>query len=313
MKLFVFISQVINNKIVSDFKRVSLDFKTKHSQLRTERLKLIQAKAKEVLDIDWNIDEFMTTGDDTEDNEVLPTVPAGGAAGTDTTDGVTTEENMDLELPTPCEIPEEPMETPQGGNGTEEPVVSQPPDTSEVAEPSDGVGQPDITPDDGSGVAVDDNVQGGDSVAPVVSTPPDATTVNTTNESAEQNTTDTDTNSSNENNVVVETPSDSALDTNNVNNVASVESMTRTAPVRRLSLTELAPTPTDTELFGNLKYLEETHQKQMEEFDRAQEMARNKQQQDLKEKLRERQNKRRKMQVQQMQETALRSDVTVTT
>ena len=221
---------------------------------------------------------------------------------------------MDLELPTPCEIPEKPMETPQGGNGTEEPsVVSQPPDTSEIAEPLDVAGQPDVTSIDGSGV-VDDNVDGGHSVAAVVSTPPEATTttttVDTTDKPEEENTTNTTTDTSIVNNVAAETPSDSALDTNNVNNVASVESMTKTAPVRRLSLTELAPTPTDTELFGNLKYLEETHRQQMEEFDRAQEMARNKQQQDLKEKLRERQNKRRKMQVQQMQETALRSDAT---
>lgn len=89
--------------------------------------------------------------------------------------------------------------------------------------------------------------------------------------------------------------------------VNNVEGEAKQAPpkVRRLSLSELAPTPSDNELFGNLQQMEATHRKQMEDLDKIQELNKAKQEQGLKEKLRERQSKRRKQQLQQIQATAL--------
>ena len=77
--------------------------------------------------------------------------------------------------------------------------------------------------------------------------------------------------------------------------------------VKMVPLSELAPPPSDGELFGNVEQLQEQHLKQIEEFEKAKETNKMQQQQGFEQKLRMRQSKRRRQKLQEDQETALQS------
>lgn len=228
--------QVINNKIVTDYKQLSRDFKEAYTQLKIERLKLMKTKAKE-LNIQWDIEPYLNSletnlnQDDTE-TETLPSVPI-----MDTNVSSTVEGNID---PTSFDDSDTVIEPPE-------------PDTVENPEP-DTI--PSLEPDPPEPGTVKPNQSGTSGM--------DLESITTSEQ-------------------IFEDPDSNV-------------SFTGPPPiVKRLSLSELAPVPSNNELFGNMKQLEEMHRKQMSDFEQIQETNRARQQEGLKEKLRRRQSKRRKL------------------
>ena len=76
-----------------------------------------------------------------------------------------------------------------------------------------------------------------------------------------------------------------------------------------IPLSELAPTPSDNELFGNVQELKKIHKKQLYDLEKAQERNKTRQDQDFQERLRKRQSKRRKLKLQQEQVETLKSAI----
>lgn len=74
-----------------------------------------------------------------------------------------------------------------------------------------------------------------------------------------------------------------------------------------IPLSELAPTPSDNELFGNVQELKKIHKKQLYDLEKAQEKNKTRQEHDFQERLRKRQSKRRKLKLQQEQVETLKS------
>lgn len=70
-------------------------------------------------------------------------------------------------------------------------------------------------------------------------------------------------------------------------------------------LSELAPTPTAEDLFGNIDQLKKQHEEELAEFEKAQEMNKARVEQGLQEKLRARRSRRRKIQAQEAEATHL--------
>lgn len=70
-------------------------------------------------------------------------------------------------------------------------------------------------------------------------------------------------------------------------------------------LSELAPAPTQEDLFGNIDQLKKQHEEELAEFEKAQEMNKARVEQGLQEKLRARRSRRRKIQAQEAEENAL--------
>lgn len=71
------------------------------------------------------------------------------------------------------------------------------------------------------------------------------------------------------------------------------------------ALSELAPPPSQEDLFGNIDQLKKQHEEEMAEFEKAQELNRARVDQGLQEKLRARRSRRRKIQAQEAEATAL--------
>ena len=71
------------------------------------------------------------------------------------------------------------------------------------------------------------------------------------------------------------------------------------------ALSELAPPPSEEDLFGNIDQLKKQHEEEMAEFEKAQELNRARVDQGLQEKLRARRSRRRKIQAQEAEATAL--------
>lgn len=70
-------------------------------------------------------------------------------------------------------------------------------------------------------------------------------------------------------------------------------------------LSELAPAPTQEDLFGNIDQLNKQHEEELAEFEKAQEMNKARQEQGLQEKLRARRSRRRKLQTQEAETNQL--------
>ena len=70
-------------------------------------------------------------------------------------------------------------------------------------------------------------------------------------------------------------------------------------------MSELAPPPSTEDLFGNINELKEAHKRQLAEYERAQEINKARMEEGLKERLRARKSKRRKVRLQKEQENAL--------
>lgn len=71
------------------------------------------------------------------------------------------------------------------------------------------------------------------------------------------------------------------------------------------ALSELAPPPTQEDLFGNIDQLKKQHEEEMAEFEKAQELNKARVEQGLQEKLRARRSRRRKIQAQEAEANAL--------
>ena len=70
-------------------------------------------------------------------------------------------------------------------------------------------------------------------------------------------------------------------------------------------MSELAPAPTQEDLFGNIDQLKKQHEEELAEFEKAQEMNKARQEQGLQEKLRARRSRRRKLQTQEAETNKL--------
>lgn len=70
-------------------------------------------------------------------------------------------------------------------------------------------------------------------------------------------------------------------------------------------LEDLAPAPSEADLFGDIEDLKKKHEEEMAEFQKNQEMNRARQDQGLQEKLRTRRSRRRKIQLQEVEEQLL--------
>ena len=89
----------------------------------------------------------------------------------------------------------------------------------------------------------------------------------------------------------------------------SVSNENHAPAVVLIPLSELAPTPSDNELFGNVQELKKIHKKQLYDLEKAQERNKTRQDQDFQERLRKRQSKRRKLKLQQEQVETLKSAI----
>ena len=69
-----------------------------------------------------------------------------------------------------------------------------------------------------------------------------------------------------------------------------------------IPLSELAPPPSQDQVFGNVDELMKQHEDELEEFNKARERSKARTEQDLKEKLRQRRSKKRKQQLQAIEE-----------
>ena len=87
----------------------------------------------------------------------------------------------------------------------------------------------------------------------------------------------------------------------------SVSNDNHAPAVKLIPLSELAPTPSDNELFGNVQELKKIHKKQLYDLEKAQEKNKTRQEHDFQERLRKRQSKRRKLKLQQEQVDTLKS------
>ena len=77
---------------------------------------------------------------------------------------------------------------------------------------------------------------------------------------------------------------------------------------KRVPLSELAPPPSNDQVYGDVDGLMKQHEEELAEFDRAKQRAKERTEQDLKEKLRQRRSRRRKVEQQAIQEQMLKKD-----
>ena len=295
---------------MGDYQRVSQEFKVKYRELRKERLSLIQEKAKEILNIDWDIEPFLNASEnENDDTDSLPMVESN----TVNSEELPTEITADtVSLPSPVEDcvvaandnSDNPVTPDDDAVNTDDDVVNT--DGDAVNTDGDAVNTDgDAVNTDGDAVNTDGDAVNTDGDA--VNTDGDA--VNTDGDAVNTNgdAVNTDGDAVNTDGDAVNTDGDAV---NTDGDAVNTDENNGPPLVRRLSLSELAPAPSDNDLFGNVNQLEIMHRKQMEEFDKARELNKAKQEQGLKDKLRERQSKRRKQILQQIQETALSADST---
>ena len=74
---------------------------------------------------------------------------------------------------------------------------------------------------------------------------------------------------------------------------------------KAVPLTELAPAPSEADLFGDIDQLKKKHEEELAEFQKAQEMNKARVEQGLQEKLRARRSRRRKLEVQEVEKQVL--------